>query len=220
MCVKIQARTFVGGKMNRDKTIELARRSGITIDIYDIDVMSQVDVEHLQRFADYVRAQTIQECASRAEAYAYMSENFNVLAAELRGMIDKGDLSQSEREAWRYADELEQERKRLTKENEGLRKALAQFIDIANMSQERGQEPVAWLQTIFGPGGHVYYRLVHDSEMKDTDKSNYAPLYAAPPKREWVGLTDEEFEQVVDGLEDLRDCWIQIEAKLKEKNCG
>jgi hypothetical protein len=38
--------------------------------------------------------------------------------------------------------------------------------------------------------------------------------------KEWVGLTDEEFEQVVDGLEDLRDCWIQIEAKLKEKNCG
>ena len=37
-------------------------------------------------------------------------------------------------------------------------------------------------------------------------------------KREWVGLTDEEFEQAVDGLEDLKDCWIQIEAKLKEKN--
>jgi hypothetical protein len=39
-----------------------------------------------------------------------------------------------------------------------------------------------------------------------------------PPKREWVGLTKEEFEQAVDGLEDLEDCWVQIEAKLKEKN--
>ena len=37
-------------------------------------------------------------------------------------------------------------------------------------------------------------------------------------KREWVGLTKQEFEQAVDGLEDLEDCWIQIEAKLKEKN--
>jgi hypothetical protein len=37
-------------------------------------------------------------------------------------------------------------------------------------------------------------------------------------RREWVGLTKEEFEQVVDGLEDLEDCWVQIEAKLKEKN--
>jgi hypothetical protein len=39
-----------------------------------------------------------------------------------------------------------------------------------------------------------------------------------PPKREWVGLTKEEFEQAVDGLEDLEDCWVQIEDKLKEKN--
>ena len=44
------------------------------------------------------------------------------------------------------------------------------------------------------------------------------PLYTAPPQREWQGLTDEEFEQVVDGLEDLEDCWTAIEAKLKEKN--
>jgi hypothetical protein len=42
--------------------------------------------------------------------------------------------------------------------------------------------------------------------------------YLAPPKKQWVGLTKEEFEQVVDGLEDLEDCWVQIEAKLKEKN--
>jgi hypothetical protein len=34
----------------------------------------------------------------------------------------------------------------------------------------------------------------------------------------WVGLTKEEFEQAVDGLEDLEDCWVQIEAKLREKN--
>jgi hypothetical protein len=36
----------------------------------------------------------------------------------------------------------------------------------------------------------------------------------------WVGLTKTEFEQAVDGLEDLEDCWTVIEAKLKEKNCG
>jgi len=37
-------------------------------------------------------------------------------------------------------------------------------------------------------------------------------------EREWVGLTKREFEQCVDGLEDLEDCWVAIEAKLKEKN--
>ena len=47
----------------------------------------------------------------------------------------------------------------------------------------------------------------------------------APPQRsssatprEWQGLTKQEFEQSVDGLEDLEDCWTAIEAKLKEKN--
>jgi hypothetical protein len=36
--------------------------------------------------------------------------------------------------------------------------------------------------------------------------------------RQWVGLTKEEFEEAVEGLEDLYDCWTQIESKLKEKN--
>lgn len=43
-------------------------------------------------------------------------------------------------------------------------------------------------------------------------------LQKALAQTEWIGLTKEEFEQAVDGLEDLEDCWIQIEAKLKEKN--
>ena len=38
------------------------------------------------------------------------------------------------------------------------------------------------------------------------------------PQRTWVGLTDREFEEVTHGMEDLEDCWIAIEAKLKEKN--
>ena len=85
-------------------------------------------------------------------------------------------------------------------------------VDAVNIRQEcvdetaKGEhEPVAWMSD----DGFWEY------EPEGVDS---VPLYAAPPKREWVGLTDEEFEQAVDGLEDLRDCWIQIEAKLKEKN--
>ena len=50
------------------------------------------------------------------------------------------------------------------------------------------------------------------------DHSDVFPLYTAPPKREWVGLTHDEFQKCVDSLEDLEDCWVAIEAKLKEKN--
>lgn len=46
-------------------------------------------------------------------------------------------------------------------------------------------------------------------------------LYTAPPKREWVGLTDDEIDYIfglayADDMELLRT----IEAKLKEKNGG
>jgi len=36
-----------------------------------------------EKFAELI----VQECAKRAEAYAYMSPNFNALAEELRRMI-------------------------------------------------------------------------------------------------------------------------------------
>jgi len=82
--------------------------------------------------------------------------------------------------------------------------------------------PVAWREVV-GKFTH-YYDYNEDGRGE--------PLYAAPQpdlarvgevgvwgdKREWVGLTQAEFEQAVDGLEDLKDCWTAIEAKLKEKN--
>lgn len=40
------------------------------------------------------------------------------------------------------------------------------------------------------------------------------------PRREWVGLTKTEFNEATNNLDDLEDCWIAIEAKLKEKNNG
>lgn len=39
-----------------------------------------------------------------------------------------------------------------------------------------------------------------------------------PSQRQWVGLTSQELNEVTNGLEDLEDCYIAIEAKLKEKN--
>ena len=43
-------------------------------------------------------------------------------------------------------------------------------------------------------------------------------LYAAP-KREWVGLTDEEYTELWGMKPDLLNFFRKIEAKLKEKNC-
>lgn len=37
-------------------------------------------------------------------------------------------------------------------------------------------------------------------------------------QRQWQGLARLEFQKAVEGLEDLEDCWIAIEAALREKN--
>ena len=49
------------------------------------------------------------------------------------------------------------------------------------------------------------------------------PLYAAPPKREWVGLTDDELKPLCDEWQIIYGGYVRpfaetIEAKLKEKN--
>ena len=50
------------------------------------------------------------------------------------------------------------------------------------------QEPVAWMVTY---GGLTHIAYTQPNMVVDT---HYQPLYAAPPRREWVGLTDEEIE--------------------------
>ena len=48
------------------------------------------------------------------------------------------------------------------------------------------------------------------------EKHHMKPLYLAPPKREWVGLTTEE--AAICWTNSEVQSWKNIEAKLKEKN--
>jgi len=83
---------------------------------------------------------------------------------------------------------------------------------------EQEQVPVAWMHTT--GTGHVYFRK------KPQDKVfSPQPVYTIPPKREWVGLTDEEINSVRysrDWTADWTDTTFAraIEAKLREKNHG
>jgi hypothetical protein len=77
------------------------------------------------------------------------------------------------------------------------------------------QEPIGWADRFeFDKEGHDFWCN------RQKPASGGVPLYTAPPKREWVGLTDEEVDALLGKLslgavdEDVRT----IEAKLKEKN--
>jgi hypothetical protein len=83
---------------------------------------------------------------------------------------------------------------------------------------ETEQEPVAWMfVNEDGECEQIEYGPVFDDP-------GVTPLYTAPPKHEWVGLTDEEIAQ------GLKESWVTeqawqsavwwAEAKLKEKNGG
>jgi hypothetical protein len=83
------------------------------------------------------------------------------------------------------------------------------------------QEPVAWMLPDYGD-------VLSASEADGTGIYNI-PLYTAPPKRKWVGLTDDEIKEVLDlnvtpwslsgvALQHVMDDARALEAKLKEKN--
>ena len=92
------------------------------------------------------------------------------------------------------------------------------------------QEPVAAYLEVRRPNGpwqryNLYSSVaVAEDAMRRIEgppiEVRVLPLYTIPPKREWVGLTDEQWQIFADTLE----CFITrkqkdiIEAKLKEKN--
>ena len=102
-----------------------------------------------------------------------------------------------------------------------LRQAL---VDADDTSQERvdeivkdEHEPVAWANSFDLQNFDMKVRT-------GPDLHHTVPLYTAPTKREWVGLTEDEVDLLVPychnefDLNDYREFALAIEAKLKEKN--
>jgi hypothetical protein len=94
-------------------------------------------------------------------------------------------------------------------------------IKLEQSLQPPADEPVAWMMT--NAVGKPYFRK------KPQDKVfNPQPVYTAPLACEWVGLTDEEVERVIDDNTHNAEgyqFWCSgkgvaedVEAKLMEKN--
>jgi len=75
------------------------------------------------------------------------------------------------------------------------------------------QDPVAWMDE---------YGDVLSASFVDGNGLRNIPLYTTPPQREWVGLTDDEYQAILkehDGA-GLLAFYNLIEAKLRVKNGG
>jgi hypothetical protein len=95
----------------------------------------------------------------------------------------------------------------------------------ACVAEAEKQEPVAWLVRDYVDG----FRYVSSTENPSGTISGLSePLYTAPPKREWIGLTEEEIKDMynkaiheittVSQFVMFKTFARAIEAKLKEKN--
>ena len=97
---------------------------------------------------------------------------------------------------------------------------LEAIIDLRQaIAEAEKQEPETWMNK-HGACTSALFR-----EVEAGAKDEYTqPLYTHPqPQREWVGLTDDEIDEVLGGdIQDepngLLDFVRAIEAKLKEKN--
>ena len=82
------------------------------------------------------------------------------------------------------------------------------------------QEPVAWMYDFLNSDDRdevIRNWITQDYADIEREKGfNVRPLYIRPPKREWLGLTDEE----IDAKTCLRATVRYFEALLKEKNGG
>ena len=81
-------------------------------------------------------------------------------------------------------------------------------------------EPVAWINA--EEIGYMHVSKLNGSTDWKTNlglvpEENDIPLFTAPPTKEWVGLTDEEKNQMTWG-KTVYEVLDMVEAKLKEKN--
>jgi hypothetical protein len=87
-------------------------------------------------------------------------------------------------------------------------KRLTAITAIKEALAQPAQEPVAWR----------YKGNLHEFDPSDWASPEFAitPLYAALPKRPWVGLTLQEAAEC--WTTSATQTWRNFEAKLKEKN--
>ena len=97
----------------------------------------------------------------------------------------------------------------------------SEAIAILRQALEK-QEPVAWISDSPTKGNGKQLHWTKSEAWRWS--SNITPLYTAPQKKQWVGLTDGEIDALAMDEDGLPNSHIElaraIEQALKEKNHG
>jgi hypothetical protein len=99
----------------------------------------------------------------------------------------------------------------------------SEAINALRQALEEKQEPVAWISDSPTKGNGKQLHWTKSEAWRWS--SNITPLYTAPPKREWVGLTDDDvsyFQYQATFCDEFDAAFMAelIEKDLKEKNHG
>ena len=91
-----------------------------------------------------------------------------------------------------------------------------QAITALRQALETEQEPVAWISDspTKGNGKQLHWTKAEAWRWS----SNITPLYTAPPKKQWVGLTLNEAEDFYEKYTDRAELINAIDKFLEEKN--
>ena len=83
-----------------------------------------------------------------------------------------------------------------------------------NRMAQPAQEPVAWM--VYTQDGKSVYVTDNPTDVKEGQRA--LPLYTKPQPRPWVGLTDEERDEILESYLTAGGRARAIEQALKEKN--
>ena len=107
---------------------------------------------------------------------------------------------------------------------------------VRGAERERTREPLEYWNAVEGwvkiDEVHEHFNSVGCGTIYKTSGEDRVPLYTTPPQRPWVGLTDDEINEIYEQAETLvHDSWVgkvglmfpitlckMFEDKLKEKN--
>jgi len=208
---------------------------------------ADVHISDLERFAELVRQDEREACAKLCEMHYHgkgiamsirgrnmytKSQNVDTLAkrvyasdisatSDKSGISDKADEQAEKQDAESLFKFMANNKEVLLLDEQGFHYkgdvvhdagiAYRLFVEwMKESKQAEKQEPVAYLCE--SAVGHKYFRW-----KKTTSHYKPIPLYTAPPKREWVGLTDDELEEYSKWFGG-KNVVKAIEDKLKEKN--